>query len=1015
MNTRRVLFLLWPLLLALAAPAPAQYFGQNKVQYRQFDFKVLETEHFDIYYYPEEQAAVGLAARMAERWYARLSRVLGHELSSRQPIILYASHTHFEQTNVLEGEIPEGTGGVTEALRRRMILPFAGGLAETDHVLGHEMVHAFQYDMAVRTGEERDQAGIGVLNLPLWFIEGMAEYLSLGPVDANTAMWIRDAASRDKMPSVDKLSDPRFFPYRYGEAFWAYIAGKWGDTAVGDMLRATGPRGDVEGAMNSVLGEDKKTFTQEWHDATRRAYAPFFETTRAASAFGRPLITYATNGGEMNVAPALSPDGRRVVFLSSRSQFAIDMYVADVATGKVTRKLVETAGDPHFESLEFIDSAGDWAPDNTRFVFAGVARGTPVLSIVDVNNGRRLEEHAFPGLDEIFNPAWSPDGTRIAFSGFKGGLLDLYLYNLQSKELTQLTNDAYADYDPEWSPDGNALAWVTDRFSSNLDTLAFGNYRIGLIDVRTHVAHPLVGFERGRNTNPEFSSDGRSLYFIGAPDGIANVYRADLADASHPVRITNVLSGVSGITPLTPAISVAASGSGLAFTVYDDNHYNIYATDVPAPQGVRAASVDRDAAMLPPYPRRPDTVATLLTRPTTGLPSRQAYPSSEYHAKLSLDQIAQPAVAVGADPFGKYASGGVAFLWSDMLGNHELGTTVYASSHIEEAGGAVLYLNRVRRWNWGVIGERTPWVTGTLTQSIETGNGQTSVVQQQHLITQTNNAFTALVQYPFSRVRRVEFSGGVQHIGFTERLDTQVFDPSTGELLEQTSQTQPGAPGLNLAAGTGAFVYDSSVFGATSPILGQRYRIELSQVTGSIVYAGVLADYRRYFMPVRPFTIAVRALHYGRYGSGGEDLRLPPLFLGYPSLVRGYDVNSFDATECVNDGFGGCQTFDRLMGSRISVGNVELRFPLVGLFNRHDLYGPLPIELAVFGDIGQAWSSGTTTQFGVMAGSNQWVRSVGVAARVNLLGFAVGEVDFVHPLDRPTRGWLWEFNLIPGF
>ena len=1011
MNTRSPLLLVALLLTMVASPASAQYFGQNKVQYNRFDFKVLKTDHFDIYYYPEEQQAVALAARMAERWYARLSKVLGHQLSSRQPIILYASHTHFEQTNVLEGEIPEGTGGVTEATRRRMILPFAGGLAETDHVLGHEMVHAFQYDMAARPNGE---TAIGVLNLPLWFIEGMAEYLSLGPVDANTAMWIRDASARDKMPSVDKLNDPRFFPYRYGEAFWAYIAGRWGDGAIGDMLRAAGPRGDYEGAMKIVLGEDKKTFTQEWHDATHRAYAPFFETTKMADAFGRPIVTYKMNGGDMNVAPAVSPDGRRVVFLSSRAQFAIDMYVADVATGKVTRKLVETAGDPHFESLEFIDSAGDWAPDNQRFVFAGVAKGKPVLAILDVDSGKRVDERSFPGLDQIFNPAWSPDCRRIAFSGFKGGLLDLYVYDLQSKTLTQLTDDAYADYDPEWSPNGNEIAWVTDRFTSNLNTLAFGNYRIGLINVQTHAARLFAGFDSGRNTNPEFSGDGKSLYFIGAPDGISNIYRANVADPSHPVRVTNVLSGVSGITDLTPALSVSAAARDLVFSVYEDNHYDLYATDMPSLQAVAGPDVERNAAILPPYSRRTDEVATLLGMPETGLPPARTYPSTEYHPTLSLEQVGQPAVGVGADPFGTYAGGGVSFLWSDMLGNHELGTTAYASSRLEDTGGAVLYLNRVHRWNWGFIGERTPYTTGAFGESIASSGGQPVFLQQQVLITQTNNAFTGIVQYPFSRVQRVEFSGGMQHIGFTQRTDTAVFD-TAGNLIGTSSQSQPAAPGLNLGAGTGALVYDSSVFGATSPIVGQRYRLELSQVGGSLTYSGVLADYRRYFMPARPFTLAFRALHYGRYGSGGEDPRLSPLFLGYPGLVRGYDVNSFDPTECTPDVAGGCEQFDRLMGSRMFVVNAELRFPLIGVFNRRTFYGPVPIELAVFGDAGRTWSSDTTTQPGVIPGTHPWVRSVGTAARVNLLGYAVAEIDYVHPLDRPGRGWMWEFNLIPGF
>src|SRR5215510_10548666 len=136
--------------IASGIPLEAQYFGRNKVQYERFDFKVLATEHFDVYYYPEEEAAVRLAARMAERWHARLTRLLQHELQGRQPVILYAAHPHFEQTNIL-GEIGEGTGGVTESGRRRVILPFAGGLAETDHVLGHELVHAFQYDIASGT------------------------------------------------------------------------------------------------------------------------------------------------------------------------------------------------------------------------------------------------------------------------------------------------------------------------------------------------------------------------------------------------------------------------------------------------------------------------------------------------------------------------------------------------------------------------------------------------------------------------------------------------------------------------------------------------------------------------------------------------------------------------------------------------------------------------------------------------------------------------------------------------
>jgi hypothetical protein len=259
-------------------------------------------------------------------------------------------------------------------------------------------VHAFQYDLAAQVDLQGRPIGPGLQALPLWFIEGMAEYLSIGPDDANTAMWVREASFRNAMPSVDRLDDPDFFPYRYGHAFWAYVAGRWGDRAVGQMLRATGPQGDIESAISTVLGIDKDTLTTDWHEATRRAFAATFETTRQPDAFGRALISRATGGGDLNLSPSLSPDGKRVVFLSERSLFSIDMYVADAATGKIARKLVSTSGDPHFDSLQFLSSAGDWAPDNRRFVFAALSGGQPVLTIVDADNGRRLREQEFADL-----------------------------------------------------------------------------------------------------------------------------------------------------------------------------------------------------------------------------------------------------------------------------------------------------------------------------------------------------------------------------------------------------------------------------------------------------------------------------------------------------------------------------------------------------------------------------------------------------------------------------------------
>jgi hypothetical protein len=255
-----LVFLALCMAVAASTDLSAQYFGQNKVQYKDLDFRVMKTDHFDIYYYVSEQQAVERAARIAERWYVRLSRVFDRQLRGRQPLIVYASSVDFRQTNVIPGDIGEGTGGVTEPLRRRIVLPLAASLADTNHVIGHELVHAFQFDITSRPNAPSGQNGAE--RLPLWFIEGMAEYLSLGPVDANTAMWIRDAERRNQLPSIADLDNPKYFPYRWGQAFWAYVDGRWGDDVIGKLLSLAAAAGDVDVAIQKVTGLKTKDLSK---------------------------------------------------------------------------------------------------------------------------------------------------------------------------------------------------------------------------------------------------------------------------------------------------------------------------------------------------------------------------------------------------------------------------------------------------------------------------------------------------------------------------------------------------------------------------------------------------------------------------------------------------------------------------------------------------------------------------------------------------------------------------------
>jgi WD40 repeat protein len=997
------------------APLAAQYFGRNKVQYEAFKFSVLKTEHFDVYFYPAEQEAAQGVGRMAERWYARYSRLLNHQLRGRQPVIIYASHPDFEQTNAISGALGEGTGGVTEVLKRRVVLPLATSLAQTDHVLGHELVHAFQYDI---TGE-----GFGVnfrlpgaARLPLLFIEGMAEYLSIGPVDPNTAMWLRDAAEHHKIPTIRNLyDDVHYFPYRYGQAFWAFIAGRYGDAMVGEILRKAGRNGKPEIALEQVTGLKTDSLSKVWRSEIEASYDPLSKVTSPPRAYGRLLVGGDKRPG-LNVAPALSPDGSQMVFFSARDLFSIDLFLADPRTGQVKRRITRTALDPHYQSLEFIASAGAWDAAGRRIALGAVAHGKAVLSILDIPSGRVAREIPLPGVGEVFNPTWSPDGRYVAFSALAGGFTDLFRYDLTENSLERLTNDAYADFEPAWSPDGRTIAFVTDRYSTKVDNLAYGAYELALMDVHTGAIQRLAAFPDAKNINPQWAPDGRSVYFVSDHDGISNVYRVGIGDG-RLVQITNLYTGTSGITDLSPALSVAQGTGQLVYGVYEASGYSLYALDSAgalAGGPVRAPLAVVSPAVLPPQDRISAELRTALADPTTGLPPDSSYTVQPYRARMSLDNVSQPSIAVGADRFGTYVGGGVALFWSDMLGNHNLVTAVQINRGFKDGSAFLGYENDAHRWNWGLAAQQIPYYAGAY--GIETGTvqGEPAYLQQVTLFRQTNRELALQTAYPFSSAARVEFSAGIDNISFDTQIETQAIAQTDGALLYDSLATGPSLSDINLATATAAFVYDNSIFGATSPLLGQRFRIEVSPAAGTLSWVTLLVDYRRYLMPVRPFTLAARLLHFGRYGSGAEDVRLTPLYLGYQSLIRGYDIGSFGVNECPQGGTSACPAFDRLLGSRLFVGNLELRFPLLGVLRiGNGFYGAFPIEAALFADGGLAYCTGNDANFCI--GDNRAVYSAGAALRVNMFGYAIAEIDYVKPFQRPDKGWYIQFSLTPGF
>ena len=1002
---------------ALARDLNAQYYGRNKVQYQRFDFKVMKTRHFDIYFYLEDEQTVKMAGLMAERWYSRLSRMFNYEMRSRQPLVLYGSGPQFQQTTVIPELMGEGTGGVTESFKRRIVLPYGASLSETDHVIGHELVHAFQYDIMSQGHGDTARVNESSLRIPLWFIEGMAEYLSIGPVDPNTAMWMRDAVRLKDLPMIPKLENTyKYFPYRWGQALWAYITSRWGDEVIGKMMKSIGRAGDYEIILEGMLGVKLKALAADWHKAMTDAYKPVLEKTQLADTFAKTLLKGSENN-RYNISPAISPDGQQLVFLSSRDLFSIDMFLADAETGKVTRKLISTALDPHFESIQFIRSAGSWDAKGERFVFGGVTKGRPELTILDMKKDKVVKEIPFSELGEILSPCWSPDGESIAFSALAGGVTDLFIYDLAHNVLKQMTRDIYGDLQPAWSPDGKKIAFVTERFSTNLEWVDMGHYELALLDVESGQVQKILAFPNGKNINPQWTPDGKGLYFLSDQNGKTDLYRIDL-ESGKIFEVTNLYAGISGITDLSPAISVAQTGR-VVISAYDGGYYTVYSINDPKVLEGQSfmAQFDRNPAILPGRTQAEGSLLGLLRNPLFGLPKDTNFAVSAYKPKLSLDYVSPPSLAIGVDRYGTYGAGGVSAFWSDMLGYHTIITTAITGPQFIDTSGVLAYLNSKDRLNWGAAVSRIvyPYPYYYYAQD-NTTYGEPALVEVQDIFRIINYDLSAFGSYPLNSAQRFELSGGFRRIEYNETLYTRVYSLLTGYQIFYSKTHAPMPPPLTFGYVTAGLYYDTGIFGATSPIIGQSYGVSASPSLGSVTFTTVALDFRKYIVPVKPFTLAFRALHLGRYGKDAEDSRFYPLYIAYWDLVRGYE--SFTN----NSRFD----YNRLFGSKMIVANMELRFQLLRLLGiGKGYFGVWPLEFYGFYDAGLAYASEPGYWWGgteakdvrpwFAGGTRRPITSTGIGLRTNLFGMLVIGLNYVYPIQRPERGWHFQLSISPGF
>ena len=564
------------ILLASSTPALAQYysFGKNRVQYEDFEWRYIQSKHFDVYYYGEKNYELAeFGAKSIESAYKQLSEDFNHEISNRITLIIYDSHNDFSQTNVVNLPISaEGIGGVTDKLKNRMTVPFDGDYSDFRRTLHHELVHAVFNDMFYGGTINSIIRNNIQLVFPLWFEEGLAEYTALG-WDTNTDMYIRDAVINNYLPPIQYLSG--YYAYRGGQSVWNFIAEEYGRQKIAEILQRIKTSRSVELGLQQSLGLSIGDLSKAWKNKLQERYYPEVAERERSDEIAN-LLTERGEFGSYNTSPAISPQGDKVAFITNKRGY-FDIVVISAIDGRKLKTLIRGEDNPEFEELNILNPNITWSPDGSKVALSTKSKGRDDIAIIDYRTGK-IDKVKIPTLDAIASISWSPDGNKLAFDGNIGPYQDIFVYNIDTQKLVNLTGDFFSDMQPVWSQDSKYVYFSSSRgekvelhkYTLEYDLLSneamyeTDLYRVGL-DSRT--ATRLTETPNWSEKSPQTTRDGR-LIFLSDENGIFNIYRYDLGTrTSSP--LTNLQTGIS-------QLSISGDGSRVAFNSINEGYLDIF-------------------------------------------------------------------------------------------------------------------------------------------------------------------------------------------------------------------------------------------------------------------------------------------------------------------------------------------------------------------------------------------------------------------------------------------------------
>ncbi len=1048
------------LCVCVAGAARAQEdeaFGKNKVQYTRFHWSYIQTDHFDIYFSDGGEYLADFTATAAESAYASISKSFRYQLVNRVPIIVYNSHNDFQQTNVVSEYLEEGIGGVTELFKNRVILPFEGEYSKFRHVIHHELTHAVVNDMFYGGSIQSIISNNITLQLPLWFNEGLAEFESLR-WDTDSDMFLRDATVHEYLPPISQLYG--YFAYRGGQSLWWYIAGKYGDQKVGEILNRIKSTRSVDAGFRGALGLSLEELNDRWQKEMKVIYWPDIAKREEPADYSKALTDTRKDGSFYNTSPAISPQGDRIAFISNRNEY-FDVFIMNASDGSIIKKLVDGQTTNNFEELHLLTPGMSWSPDGKRIALSSKAGEQDAIFLIDVATGEQ-EELTF-GLTGVFSVDWSPKGDEIAFVGNTTSESDIFVYNLKTKKLVNLTDDIYSDQRPVWSPDGKKIYFSSDRGdvlthdSTDIRFHDFSSSDLYSIDVATRNIERLTDWSHSNQGSPVVSPDGKKLLFVSDRNGINNIYELNLVTKKWR-PITNSLSG-------DYQLSLSHDGSKLVFSSLINGGFNLFLMRSPFDRDIKMSELEPSEyfkALYPPAKGEEKPVAektpgpdTASARAATAAPADSTHPLATLTSRAGAADTAKtvPGAPQGAGADSAMYGKDVQIDFSNYVFKDTYTDAVPKDSTIQKLPKITENVDKEGHYKvnkyklnftpdivYGNAGYDTFYgVTGSTVMAFSDLMGDHQIIFSTNLLLDLKNSDFALQYYYLPN--RMDFGFGGFHSARFIALNDQyggsiyrfeTYGASLSALYpfnrfdrlemamnwftiskENMEVTTDPAEDITVLVPQLSYTHDTSLWGYTAPMMGSRYKFTLFGTPrfglSGISFVNATGDYRTYIRLGRNYSLAFRLAGGGSFGGdpqkfivGGTSNWINRTFTNdYIPLTNASDFIFLQAGVPLRG-----YDYNAEIGSKYGLFNFEFRYPLFAFLQA----GPLPIGLqsiagVMFFDMGSAWDRGrdyvafTHDSTGNLV-SRDLLMGMGTGARIFFLAFLV----------RFDIAWAWDVH-----